>query len=104
MGLIYKLTSSHNPKVYVSRTIQSPNKRFSQHKNTYKRWVNGKHDYISSFELMKHEDCIMTIIETNIPDDILLEREAWWHGQFDCVNNLQNINYCNLVKPCNITG
>ena len=86
MGFIYKITSSHEKRVYVGKSTTTPTRRFDKHKRDYKAWLNGKQNYITSYELIKHDDCIMTVLEYDIPDDLLTEREGHWHKQFDCVN------------------
>ena len=86
MGFIYKLVSSKELKVYVGKSKQTPKERFDLHKKDYKAWLNGKQHYKSSYELTKHDDCIMTVLEYDIEDNMLPEHEGYWYTQFDCVN------------------
>ena len=87
MGLVYKLVSSHEAMPYVGKTIQTPNDRFSEHKAHYKAWLIGKGHYESSYELAKHDDCIMIVLESNVPDELLSIRENyWWELNSPCIN------------------
>ena len=86
MGLIYKLVSSHEQLVYVGKTEQTFKDRFSRHKSHYKSWLNGKQCYKSSYELIKHNDCIMIVLEIDVPKNMLASREGYYHSQLDCVN------------------
>ena len=99
MGIIYKLTSSKELKIYVGKTTKTPNKRFNKHKTHYKCWLAGKCNYLSSFELVKHDDCIMFVLESGISDDMLAERERYWHDRSDCVNlNIPNRSHAESTK------
>ena len=88
MGFIYKITSSHDKRVYVGKSKTTSDIRFDKHKKDYKGWCKGKQiNYITSFELMKYDDCIMIVLENDISDDMLSQREGYWYTQFDCVNS-----------------
>ena len=86
MGLVYKLVSCHEPKVYVGKTTQTHNERFRSHKKDYNQWLVDKHHYVTSFELIKYDDCVIIVLEDNIPDDMLPQRERYWYDLLDCVN------------------
>ena len=86
MGLIYKLISSYESQTYVGKTMLTANDRFNQHKRDYKAWIKGTQHYKSSYELIKHNDCTITVLESDIADDMLSAREGYWHSQLDCVN------------------
>ena len=86
MGIIYQLVSSHSQKVYVGKSTETPSQRMSKHRCDYRRWLEGKHHYNSSYELLKYTDCSMVVLEHGVPDHLLAEREAYWHSRYDCVN------------------
>jgi hypothetical protein len=62
-GKIYKITSDSTNKIYIGTTCQPLCKRIAKHKNSYKRFQNGKRTNVSSFELIKLGDAIITLIE-----------------------------------------
>ena len=35
---------------------------------------------------MKHDDYVMIVLESNIPDELLASRQGYWWRQFDCEN------------------
>ena len=86
MGMIYKLMSVHDPRVYVGQTTKSPKHRMRGHHCSYKQWLNDNHGYMTSFDLLKYTDCTMEVLEENVPDEMLVEREGYWYSQFDCIN------------------
>jgi hypothetical protein len=62
-GRIYKITSDSTNKIYIGSTCQPLSKRMTTHRNTYKCFLNGKGNNITSFELIKLGDAIITLIE-----------------------------------------
>jgi hypothetical protein len=63
-GKIYKITSDSCNKIYIGSTCQPLYKRLGQHKTAYKCFLGGKQQHkTSSFELIKLDDAIITLIE-----------------------------------------
>ncbi len=62
-GKIYKLVSSQTDKIYIGSTTNYLSVRFSIHKYHYNRFINKTYNYISSFELMKYNDCKIELIQ-----------------------------------------
>ena len=60
---IYKLTSSQTDKVYIGSTICPLKERFRLHKKDYKRWLKGQHNKITSYDLLKYDDCKIELIK-----------------------------------------
>ncbi len=60
---IYKISSKKTDKVYIGSTTSSLGIRFSLHKYHYKLFLQNKKSYISSFELLKYDDCKISLIE-----------------------------------------
>ena len=63
-GKIYKLVSKLTSKIYVGSTTQILNQRLLQHKAAYKSFLKKKGNYMTSFELLQHEDVDIELIET----------------------------------------
>ena len=92
-GKIYKLVSYQTTDVYFGSTIekQLPN-RLSKHRAHYKMWLNGKYCYLSSYEIVKHDDCKIILIEIfpcNSKDE-LCAREQHYIENNDCVNRYRS--------------
>jgi predicted GIY-YIG superfamily endonuclease len=45
---------SGQPVVYRGQTTQPLHRRLAQHRKLFKLWKEGKHRYLSSFEVLKH--------------------------------------------------
>ena len=85
-GKIYKLESGSGP-CYVGSTCQKYlSTRLSCHKGHFKLWQEGKHTYITSFELFKQGSVEITLIENVRSLDELRARERYWIERLDCVN------------------
>jgi len=69
-GFIYKLWSNETPQVYIGSTSQKYlSSRFASHRRKYKDWQLGKYNYVSSFELIKHPDCKIELLEVYMFND-----------------------------------
>jgi len=62
-GKIYCIRSFQTELIYIGSTTQSLSKRFSLHKNNYRRWTNTNIGYIYAFEILMYEDCYIELIE-----------------------------------------
>lgn len=91
-GTIYKIVSENTDKVYVGSTTQTLEVRFSQHKNCYEKFQNGKYYYITSYELLKQTDCKIELLE-NFPCNSrkeLCTRERFY---------IETLDSCNKIIP-----
>ena len=62
-GKIYALKSKDCDKFYIGSTCTSLAKRLDKHRRHYKEYLNGKGKYISSYEVVKQDDCEIELIE-----------------------------------------
>ena len=60
---IYSIKSFKTDKIYIGSTSTLLNQRLSKHKNNYKSWNEGKYHYVTSFEIIKHGDYYIELIE-----------------------------------------
>lgn len=82
---IYSIRSYQTDSVYYGSTCQPLSKRLSCHKSDYKRWLEGKHNDVTSYEIVKYDDAYIELFE-NFPcesKEQLLKRE----GQIIRANN-----------------
>ena len=63
---IYKIVSSECDGCYIGSTTKHLNKRFSDHKAHYKRYVAGTQNYITSFEILKFVDAQIELIHEGV--------------------------------------
>jgi hypothetical protein len=89
MGIVYLIY--FEKLSYVGSTVQSLNRRMSNHINLYKRWEEDKNHYCSSFEIIQHDGYEVMVIEevakeTN--DDLRCRERFWveWYGIANLVN------------------
>lgn len=87
-GKIYRLVCNVSGKQYIGSTTQTLTKRKCCHKSDYKKWKNGNHNYIKSFDILQNDDCDIILIE-NYPcqsKNELERRERYWIENMVCVN------------------
>ena len=87
-GKIYKIISSMTDKIYIGSTCLSLEQRLAIHKSSYKVFLNGKRRNVSSFEIVKYEDCMILLIEEiqYESNNQLLDRERFYIENNNCVN------------------
>lgn len=61
---VYKITSPDTPKIYIGITTKRLLcMRLSQHVFDYKRYLDNKHGYVSSYEIIKTKNYKIELIE-----------------------------------------
>jgi hypothetical protein len=85
---IYKIFSIDSDDVYIGSTTETLSTRLSRHKSNYKRYLNGKHHYITSFKILEKNNYDIVLIEEcpcNSKQE-LHERERYYIENNNCVN------------------
>ena len=89
LGKIYKIVNNTTENIYIGSTCEPIlSRRLAQHISSYKRYLNGKYRYLSSFDILANSDYDIVLIEL-CPcqtKDELLARERYHSDTFDCVN------------------
>lgn len=62
-GKIYKIVSNYTDDVYIGSTVDTLSSRLSKHKYDFKRHMDGKTKYITSFELLKYTEYRIELVE-----------------------------------------
>jgi hypothetical protein len=62
-GKIYTIRSFQTDDVYYGSTTQPLSKRLNSHNSKYKKWKNNQYHYITSFEVLKFDDCYIELYE-----------------------------------------
>ena len=60
---IYKLVCNITGDTYYGSTIKSLKHRLSEHKSNYKRYLNGKYRYTTSFKIIENGDYRIKLVE-----------------------------------------
>ena len=97
IGHIYKITGGG--LCYYGSTSKSIDERFKKHKNSYKRWLNGKYNNVTSFRIFEIcDNYTIELVEelNNITKKDLLIRENNYINNNECVNMLRA--YTGLTK------
>jgi hypothetical protein len=90
-GKIYKLISNFTEQIYIGSTCQTLPRRKAKHKNDYKRYKEGKCNYMTSYELLKLGDIDIILIENYccLSKKELLERERHFiENSKNCINEV----------------
>lgn len=89
-GKIYCIRSYQTDMVYIGSTIQSLSMRMVGHRSDYKRYLNGKFNYVSSFEILQYGDAYIELIKL-YPCSChseLAREEGQFIRSVDCVNKM----------------
>lgn len=71
-GFIYQIYSPATPYFYIGSTFLPINRRFANHKSTYK---SGRRPNLTANKILKHEDVQIKIVkEVNCQDDVDLRK------------------------------
>jgi hypothetical protein len=62
-GSVYKIWSPSSEDIYIGSTIRALSSRMSGHRHEYKRWVDGKSDFVSSYPIIALGDARIELIE-----------------------------------------
>ena len=63
IGYIYCLLSNQSEMMYIGSTTKKLCDRFSGHKYDFRNYDGDKSNYITSFELLKYNDCYIELIK-----------------------------------------
>ena len=87
---IYKLCSQKSDILYIGSTVDTLSNRLKAHKTDYKRFLKGTQHYISSYEVLKFDDCDIQLLEIFpcVSRQELLVREGFWQKQY--ANDISN--------------
>ena len=99
-GKIYKIVCNTTGLIYIGSTTKKLEIRLSQHKSDYKRHLDGKYRYVSSFEIIKNEDYYIHIIEEfncNNKNE-LLNKEKYYINITKCVNKVKPLRTQQEIK------
>ena len=85
---IYKIVSDSTDQVYYGSSTQKLSLRFSDHKASYKIWTKNKKKYTTSYEIIKHGDSKIILVEKFPCDDKdeLRARERYHIENNNCIN------------------
>lgn len=89
-GKIYKITSPQTDEVYVGSTAEKRLcVRMVHHRSQYRRYLEGKSNYVASFALLKYDGAVITLIESYPckTKEELRARERYWYERIDNVVN-----------------
>ena len=100
MGVVYMLV--YQTLFYIGSTIQDLRRRINDHNSHYKRWLNKKQSYCSSFEIIKNNNYEVIEIEAIEieTEEECREREQFWiefYGKNNLINN-KNANGLDIER------
>ena len=86
--MIYKIIDLESNECYIGSTTIALSQRLAQHVSSYKQWLNGKTNFVSSFKVIERGDYDIVLIELfpcNSKDE-LHARESHYSQTIQCVN------------------
>ena len=89
-GKIYKIVCDTTGLTYIGSTIQGLSSRISGHRADYKKYLNKKRDFITSFKVLENDNFKIILIE-NFPcnsKEELEREERNYIETMDCINKV----------------
>lgn len=77
MGCIYRITNTINQKIYIGRSVDFQ-KRKNRHLSSMRRNKQDNPYLQNAFNKYGEEAFVFEIVEDNVADDKLVEREQYW--------------------------
>lgn len=87
-GKIYKIIDNTNGHIYIGSTCGTLDKRLNSHKRDYRKFINSKSNFVTSFSIIENNDYIIELIEL-FPCNTRKEleaREGYHIRNNECVN------------------
>lgn len=88
MGKIYKIVNDINSKIYIGKTTRTLQIRFEQHINNDSNNRSAIHAAIKKYG---QEHFQIILIQDDIPDELLNERERYWINFFNSYRDGYNL-------------
>ena len=89
---IYSIRSPHTDLYYIGSTTQTLCRRFANHMTDYKRYLNNKYNYVTSFKIIELGDAYIELLdEINCENKIQLEK---YEGEFIRKFKNEIVNRC----------
>ena len=98
---IYKLIDKTTNMIYIGSTKLKLEQRLKNHINHYKFFLIGKHNYVSSFEILKNQNFEIQLVEFVEDSSELLKREYFYVTTLDCVNRIKPMRTADDIKAQN---
>jgi hypothetical protein len=96
---IYKIINLETNECYIGSTTLALSQRLAQHVGNYKRYLNGKYGYTTSFKIIEQDDYDIVLIEKfpcNSKEE-LHARESHYTQTIQCVNKIKNQGLYNAL-------
>jgi len=87
-GRVYTLRTHQSPDIYIGSTIQTLSQRMTDHRRHYQKYLDGTFVYISSYEVLQHEDAYIELIFEGEFESkyALMKKEGEYIREMNCVN------------------
>lgn len=89
-GKVYAIRTYKSDDFYIGSTTIPLSKRLCQHKQDFKKWQNGKKNYVSSYKIIENNDAYIELLELCPCDNKMLleKREGELIRANNCVNKI----------------
>ena len=100
-GKLYAIRSFQTDKFYIGTTTQPLYKRLNDHKMKYKKWLETKEIFVTSFEIIRYDDSYIELIKNcpcNNKEELLKIEGIEIRANINCINKRiegrTNQEYC----------
>lgn len=90
MALIYKITNKYTGTSYIGKTIRTIEARLQEHHRDCQKYENSNIPLYNAIQKYGWSSFDIEIIEQNIPNDLIDEKEQFYIAFYDTYNNGYN--------------
>ena len=85
---IYKIVCNKTGMIYIGSTTKTLQQRLYNHKKDYKKYLDGKYHYVTSYKIIENNDFYIELIEEfeYISKKDIFEKEGAYIRGTDCIN------------------
>jgi hypothetical protein len=97
---IYKIIDKSNNDIYIGSTVIELDKRLNKHVRDYNRYLNGKMNFISSFDILKNNnfDIELIILYPCNSRIELMQKENEYLQTLPCINRYKSYRTIDDLK------
>lgn len=90
MALIYKITNKYTGTAYIGKTTRTIEVRLQEHHRDCEKYENSNIPLYNAIQKYGWDSFDIELIETNIPNDMIDEKEQFYIAYYDTYNNGYN--------------
>ena len=88
---VYRIICNETGLQYIGSTCKTLSARLSEHKSDYKRYLDGRKNYVTSYKILENDNFDIVLLENLVnckSKDELHQKERYYIDNMECVNKV----------------